>query len=168
MLRDPLPPWRDERAFTLIELLVVILIIGILAAVAIPSFLNQRGKANDAGAKAVARTAETAEEVAYTNGEVYVTQAAGAGATGLLNTLETTLTAPSATCVGSAPYAVSPCGLTATASGGGYSVSVTSRTGIVFTLTRSATGTLTRTCNVSAALGGNGGCAGVVAGVGSW
>jgi type IV pilus assembly protein PilA len=49
----------DERGFTLIELLVVILIIGILAAIAIPSFLNQTGKAYDASAKELARTALT-------------------------------------------------------------------------------------------------------------
>jgi type IV pilus assembly protein PilA len=53
---------RRESGFTLIELLVVILIIGILAAIAIPSFLNQKGKANDAGAKELARTAQTAME----------------------------------------------------------------------------------------------------------
>jgi type IV pilus assembly protein PilA len=50
---------NDERGFTLIELLVVILIIGILAAIAIPSFLNQTQKAYDASAKELARTAMT-------------------------------------------------------------------------------------------------------------
>ncbi len=62
---------QGQEGFTLIELLVVILIIGILAAVAIPAFLNQKGKANDANVKSDVNTAQTAEETYYTDGQAY-------------------------------------------------------------------------------------------------
>jgi len=63
---------QDEKGFTLIELLVVILIIGILAAIALPAFLNQREKAQDANAKSAVRTAQTAMETYYTDHQSYV------------------------------------------------------------------------------------------------
>jgi type IV pilus assembly protein PilA len=62
---------QDEKGFTLIELLVVILIIGILAAIALPAFLGQRGKAQDTDAKSQVRTMQTAMETWYTDEQTY-------------------------------------------------------------------------------------------------
>ena len=62
----------EESGFTLIELLVVILIIGILAAIAIPAFLGQREKAQDSEAKSAVRTAASAAKTFYTDNQTYV------------------------------------------------------------------------------------------------
>jgi type IV pilus assembly protein PilA len=62
---------RGQEGFTLIELLVVILIIGILAAVAIPTFLSQTGKAYDSNVESSLNSAQTAMETYYTSNEAY-------------------------------------------------------------------------------------------------
>jgi len=62
---------REEEGFTLIELLVVIIIIGILAAIAIPVFLNQRQKGYDAAVKSDLRNAATAQETWLTDNDLY-------------------------------------------------------------------------------------------------
>lgn len=63
---------RSEKGFTLIELLVVVIIIGLLAAIAIPAFLGQRNKANDAAAKSLVRNGATAMEAYFSDGNTYV------------------------------------------------------------------------------------------------
>jgi type IV pilus assembly protein PilA len=136
---------EDEKGFTLIELLVVILIIGILAAIAIPAFLNQRGKAYDASAKSQVKTMQLAEETYSTDHN------------GTYSSLLSDLTAIEPTLGDtSGPVAQVPTGNGTT----GYTVaSKAQQTGDAFTIT-STSGTQSRTCSTGTGGGQPGGCVG--------
>jgi type IV pilus assembly protein PilA len=64
---------RDEDGFTLIELMVVVLIIAILLAIAIPTFLGARERANDRGAQSSLRNGLTAAKTLFTDNQNYST-----------------------------------------------------------------------------------------------
>jgi type IV pilus assembly protein PilA len=123
---------NEEKGFTLIELLVVVLIIGILAAIAIPAFLGQREKAQDGEAKSAVRNAASAAEAFYTDNQSYTGMNPGE-----LREIEPTLADGQGSTLTVNPVAAQS-----------YTITVTSKTGNTFSINKNAgTGTTTRTCD---------------------
>jgi type IV pilus assembly protein PilA len=142
---------EEEKGFTLIELLVVILIIGILAAIAIPSFLNQTSKAKDASAKELARSSQTAAETYATDHSGSYTGMTAAS----LNSIEPTIPLDSA---GNTRAYLST--VTVSGGGNGYVVTTTSVNGNTYTITRDSSGNVNHTCAPAGTGASVGGCVG--------
>jgi type IV pilus assembly protein PilA len=151
---------QEEKGFTLIELLVVILIIGILAAIAIPAFLNQKGKAYDSNAKSDARTAATAQETYFTDNNAFATTAQLGSITSIEPTLNQATPAPPAgegltvDSPATAKFGATLVGTPSTQNS--YDVVVTSKSGVKYAFIRQADGTVSRTCDTSGAANASG------------
>jgi type IV pilus assembly protein PilA len=152
LVRARLSQTDREAGFTLIELLIVMLVMALLASIAMPAFLNQRYKANDAKAKQMAHTVQVAMETCNTsNGGAYSATACTLAG---LRAIEPTIPATGVEVKPNEPAS-------------GYTLTIIAPTNNKYSIKRESSGAFAFKCTVASSAN-RGGCPGAGASEGTW